>query len=807
MYIAIEYTCISKSYYLKFNIVLFRTTTLLEFEITKVQKRIKRGYQDLTCILLQRDLRDLNHEIQTRQPSGAEGGYEDIPYELIPMDNDSYERPSQIPRSNRYPQRRLSTYQSIGDDHYELMAIIEDPYEAPLRRSTSSPGTGYQSFVPYKMPMEGSDWKYSIEQADRASLSSFTEEKRALGEEGIIDGSSTVTIQKPYRDESMELPLPYPLPKGFADVPMQENVRNPAVLTDESQSRGRDLSRKRRKLRERMDRIKEYMDDDFDGDWMQLEKIKEKEQEIEDANFISQLLSNVKKEPVTRAVPGFRPFTIPVTLPKFKQEKEKEDIPLSEFSFLEFYDGSNDFKDSDLTDTDQASSLADHVTPKAIKQAQHDLLSPPERKRYAESDTLTDPITPKAIKQVEHDLVPAPVNKGDDEEKTAVTRMFSTEKSNNASNDRDSRCDRERTSVKEFTNKSVEEHIAPVFCLAELDFNVDSECESESSDYLEPVINTRNHGPDTCQNLRNDTKGFCVVEVDFDVKRKDRYLESENDDNAEGSDEIRNNMFTDLCIADLNFNVQNLDPRLNPSWYSQENVDMEGANDVTSTTASTGLCIAELNFEIEDIDCVSESVDYVEPIESRVTAHIESCVTAHITQDKESETEKYETLQNITDTKLCIPDTNPQDMQSKQSDETTPKNCLADIDFQAILLEVEVMEKSALDISYSADKGYERLRNKDINITIPEEDLMQDTLVKSDDEAPDTGFPEIRNLRPLGVEGEDMDEEIQHLVLQVVESVSMGQAASDQPHGSHDEEIRINVQLDSEEDHYDHIAS
>jgi hypothetical protein len=82
--------------------------------------------------------------------------------------------------------------------------------------------------------------------------------------------------------------------------------------------------------------------------------------------------------------------------------------------------------------------------------------------------------------------------------------------------------------------------------------------ESDSSDYLEPV-DKGNQGPDARKNLTDDIKEFCIAEVDFNINRKDQCLESENDNNGEGSDEIQNNMFGDLCIADLNFNVPNME--------------------------------------------------------------------------------------------------------------------------------------------------------------------------------------------------------------------------------------------------------
>jgi hypothetical protein len=136
----------------------------------------------------------------------------------------------------------------------------------------------------------------------------------------------------------------------------------------------------------------------------------------------------------------------------------------------------------------------------------------------------------------------------------------------------------------------VEEHIVPAFCLVEVDFNVkNSDGESDSSDYLQPV-DKGNQGPDE-RKLTSDIKENCIAEVDFDIKRKDRCLESENDNNGEGSDEIQNNMFGDLCIADMNFNVQNMEEHLESSRYLQQNVDMESTKDITPVTDSTGLCI------------------------------------------------------------------------------------------------------------------------------------------------------------------------------------------------------------------------
>jgi hypothetical protein len=72
-----------------------------------------------------------------------------------------------------------------------------------------------------------------------------------------------------------------------------------------------------------------------------------------------------------------------------------------------------------------------------------------------------------------------------------------------------------------------------------------------------------------------------------------------------------------------------------------------------------------------------ESADYIEPIESRIKVHP--------AQSEKSETEKYEMLQNITNTKLCIPDSNALDMLSNQRDEMAPNTCFADFDIQTIL--------------------------------------------------------------------------------------------------------------------------
>jgi hypothetical protein len=124
-------------------------------------------------------------------------------------------------------------------------------------------------------------------------------------------------------------------------------------------------------------------------------------------------------------------------------------------------------------------------------------------------------------------------------------------------------------------------------------------------------------------------------------------------------------------------------------------------------------------------------------------------------------------------------------MHSKESDEIVPSTCFADIDFQTILSEVEIMEKSASDISFSADKGYERLRNVETNITIPEEDLKKDTLLMSADEVPETDFSEIQNSGPLVLESEKVEE-----------------VAMEGPHRSHNEEIKIDIDSESEE-HYD----
>jgi hypothetical protein len=481
----------------------------------------------------------------------------------MPMDNDLYEECLGRPG----PRRRLSSYQSIGDDHYELMPIIHNPYETAIQRPTLAPGIEYQDFVPNRMHEEGCDCYYCLYQATRDSSNSFTVEERPSGAEGVLNRPSKITVEKPFPDgATADVPQPYLLPTGFTDASLRENERNPPSVTDESQSRRHHLSRRRQKLKARMDRIKDYIDDDFEGDWLRLEKIKEKEQELEDANFISQLLSNVKKEPITRALPSFNPFTIH----EFKQEEEKEAIPLSQFNFLEIHDKSNDINDTDSTDTDKSNSKldisADLISAKGIKQIQKDQVPTPERHPSSETDILTDHIELKVIKQTQNDLIPAPESNDDEQDKTVVTRINVTEK-NNASDDKDKSCYPERNSVKESTKKSVEEHIVPAFCLAEVDFNVEnSNGESDSSDYLEPV-DKGNQGPDARKKLKNDIKEFCIAEVDFNINKKDQCLESENNINGEGSDEIQNNIFGDICIADLNFNVPNMEEYVEPSRY------------------------------------------------------------------------------------------------------------------------------------------------------------------------------------------------------------------------------------------------
>jgi hypothetical protein len=410
--------------------------------------------------------------------------------------------------------------------------------------------------------------------------------------------------------------------------------------------------------------------------------------------------------------------------------------------------------------------LADPISAKYIKQIQNDQVPTPERHH----DIFTDHITQKVIKQKQTCLVPVPERKADEGDKTFATRINVTEE-HNANDAKKKRCYPERNSVKEPAKKPVEEHIVPAFCLAEVDFNVENnDGESDSSDYLQPV-DKGNRGSDALKKLTSDIKEFCIAEVDFNIKRKDQCTGSKNNNNGESTDEIQNNKCWDLCIADLDFNVLNMEEYLEPSRSLQQIFDVESTRDETPITDSTGLCIAELNFEIEDNDFVSESADYIEPIESRVQAHR--------LQEEESETDKYQMLQNITNTELCISDSNALDMQSKENDEIVPSTCFADIDFQTILSEVEIMEKSVLDISYSAEKGYERLRSVETNITIPEEDLKNDTLLVSADEVPETDFSEIQNRGPLGFESEKVEQE-----------------ASGGPHGSNNDEIKIDIDLE-----------
>jgi hypothetical protein len=65
--------------------------------------------------------------------------YQTILNDLRTMMNNPDEYRLQRLRSQRPFRERLSTYQSIQDDHYEFLPMIEDPYEAPLRRTQSEP--------------------------------------------------------------------------------------------------------------------------------------------------------------------------------------------------------------------------------------------------------------------------------------------------------------------------------------------------------------------------------------------------------------------------------------------------------------------------------------------------------------------------------------------------------------------------------------------------------------------------------------------------------------------------------------------
>ncbi|XP_056017523.1 uncharacterized protein LOC125651259 [Ostrea edulis] len=313
------------------------------------------------------------------------------------------------------------------------------------------------------------------------------------------------------------------------------------------------------------------------------------------------------------------------------------------------------------------------------------------------------------------------------------------------------------------------------FCIAEVNFDVGN-CggESNSSDYLQPMPH-KNTGYNSSEKQTSVTPEFCLAEVNFDVEDIEGDPESEKYSKEKGSEEKQTTDIAGFCIAELNFDVQNIEALFVSSNNTQPMTDRDNKEDKMSIAFSTGLCIAEMNFDIENTEKASDSSDYLEPIE------LDS--GTHTLQDEKTDIETYEKLQIVTDTLVNIPNMEIFNEHSIQGDDAGLKICFADSNFQDILSEVESMEKSASDIGYSSNKEYERLRSTEIDMNAPEEEHREETTAISADTGLNVCFAELQTFEQLLLESETVDE-----------------TASEESHESHNDEIKIDVDVNHSDD-------
>ncbi|XP_056003546.1 uncharacterized protein LOC130049674 [Ostrea edulis] len=294
------------------SVGIHQMTKRLDIEIEQLEIRNQRELFDIACMLMHREIRCL-----VRQSLG----------------------------------QRSTRYQSIAEDHYELIPIPND-YEAPLQIPSILPGTEYQAVAPYEMRKEGCVCRYCLDQAAKDHPNSFPEIEGAHGTVREYESLEGVTT---YLDgATSEKNTIYSLLNRSPDVSLLGSEGKAHLINDHSPSTRRRRSR-RRMHRGRKPGFDDYDDGDFDRDLIPLEQIKQRHEDTEDADFISQLLSNVKRESTTDVFPGFSLFKIPETLPNFKRKEENESICLSEFSFLEvdYQEELNDIIDAENTEPEK----------------------------------------------------------------------------------------------------------------------------------------------------------------------------------------------------------------------------------------------------------------------------------------------------------------------------------------------------------------------------------------------------------------------------------------------------------------------
>ena len=119
--------------------ILPRTTKKVDVEINQLEARAPIENLRVALLLLHQGLLPSARQSLDARRSVLGDGYQSILIDLGTMVNNPDEYRLRRLGSRRTFRRRLSTYQSIQDDHYEFLPMIDEPYEAPLQRTQSAP--------------------------------------------------------------------------------------------------------------------------------------------------------------------------------------------------------------------------------------------------------------------------------------------------------------------------------------------------------------------------------------------------------------------------------------------------------------------------------------------------------------------------------------------------------------------------------------------------------------------------------------------------------------------------------------------
>jgi hypothetical protein len=127
--------------------ILLRTTKKLDIEIIQLEARLPVEHLGVARLFLHQELLPLVRQSLAERQAVLGDGYQSILHDLRTMVSNPDEYRVRRPGWRRTFRHRLSTYESIQDDHYEsiqddhyeFLPMIDEPYEVPLRRTASAP--------------------------------------------------------------------------------------------------------------------------------------------------------------------------------------------------------------------------------------------------------------------------------------------------------------------------------------------------------------------------------------------------------------------------------------------------------------------------------------------------------------------------------------------------------------------------------------------------------------------------------------------------------------------------------------------